>query len=64
MFVPRAPDAAEDDGWLMGFVNEADGAGTALEVLDAQNFAAPPVATVRLPHRIPPGIHAAWLPTH
>ena len=46
----------------MGFVNEAGGAGTALEVLDAQDIAAPPVATVRLPHRIPPGIHGAWLP--
>ncbi len=62
VFVPRTPDAAEDDGWLMGFVTEADGASTSLEILEARNFAASPVATVRLPHRIPPGIHGAWLP--
>ena len=64
VFVPRAPNGAEDDGWLMGYVTEAEGAGTALEVLDAQSIAAAPVATVRLPHRIPPGIHGAWLPAH
>ena len=63
VFVPRAPDAAEDDGWLLGFVTEADGASTVLEILLAQDIAAPPVAVIRLPHRIPPGIHGAWLPT-
>jgi carotenoid cleavage dioxygenase len=47
----------------MGFVNEADGASTALEILQAQDISAPPVASIRLPHRIPPGIHGAWLPT-
>lgn len=63
VFVPRAADVAEDDGWLIGFVIEADGRSTALEVLDARAFSSPPVATVRIPHRIPPGIHGAWLQT-
>ena len=62
VFTPRGPEAAEDDGWLMGFVNEADGKTTALEILEARDIAAPPVATIRLPHRIPPGIHGAWSP--
>lgn len=62
VFTPRKPDAAEDDGWLVGFVNEADGKTTALEILDARDFAAPPVATVRIPHHVPPGIHGAWSP--
>ena len=61
VFVPRAPDAAEDEGWLMGFVIEADGQSTAFEILDARDITAAPVATVRLPHRVPPGIHGAWL---
>ena len=60
VFTPRAADAAEDEGWLVGFVNEADGKTTALEILDARDIAAPPVATIRIPHRIPPGIHGAW----
>ena len=63
VFVPRAPDAAEDDGWLLGLVIEADGASTALEILDARNIAASPVATIRIPHCVPPGIHGAWLPS-
>jgi len=62
VFQPRGPEAAEDEGWLLGLVVEADGRTTALEVIDAQNFAGSPVATVRLPHRVPPGIHGAWLP--
>jgi carotenoid cleavage dioxygenase-like enzyme len=61
VFTPRGPDAAEDDGWLMGFVIEADARSTALEILDARDMAAPPVATIRIPHRVPPGIHGAWL---
>ncbi len=65
VFVPRSADADadEDDGWLMGFVIEADGASTALEILDARDSAAPPIASIRIPHRVPPGIHGTWLPT-
>ena len=62
VFVPRSPDGEEDDGWLIGLVIEADGGGTALEILDARAVAEAPVATVRRPHRVPPGIHGAWLP--
>jgi len=61
VFVPRSPDAGEDDGWLIGLVIDAGGHTTALEILDARNFEAPPVASVRIPHRVPPGIHGAWL---
>ena len=63
VFVPRAAGGDEDDGWLIGFVIDADGRGTALEILDARDIAGPPVATVPIPHRIPPGIHDAWLGT-
>ena len=45
----------------MGFVIEAGGRGSALEILDARNIEAAPVASIRLPHRVPPGIHGAWL---
>ena len=62
VFVPRAQDAEEDDGWLIGLVVEADNQSTALEILNARVLAAAPIATVRIPHRIPPGIHGAWLP--
>lgn len=61
VFVPRSPDAGEDDGWLIGLVIDAGGHTTALEILDARNFEAPPVASVFIPHRVPPGVHGAWL---
>jgi len=64
MFVPRCPESAEDDGWLIGLVIDADNTGTALEIIDARALGRPPVASVRLPHRVPPGIHGTWLPKH
>jgi carotenoid cleavage dioxygenase len=62
VFVPRAPEAAEGDGWLIGLVIEADGERSALEILDANDLQAAPLAAIRLPHRVPVGIHGAWLP--
>ncbi len=62
VFAARAPDAEEDDGWLIGFVIDADGLTTSLEIIDARAIEAPPVAAIRIPHRVPPGIHGAWLP--
>lgn len=41
----------------------ADRRSTALEILDAQHVEAPPVASIRIPHLVPPGIHGAWLPS-
>lgn len=62
-FVPRAPDAAEGDGWLMGLVVDSAGAHTDFVVLDAARFGAAPQAVVRLPHRVPAGFHGSWLPS-
>ena len=63
MFVARGAGTTEDDGWLIGLVIDAGGHSTALEIIDARAIDAPPVAVVRLPHRVPPGIHGTWLPT-
>jgi carotenoid cleavage dioxygenase len=63
MFVPRGPDTAEDDGWLIGLVIDAGKTSTALKILDALAIEEPPVASIHLPHRVPPGIHGTWLPT-
>lgn len=62
VFVPRSEDAAEGDGWLMGFVIDAANETTDLVILDALNIDAIPVASVHIPHRIPPGFHGNWLP--
>lgn len=59
VFVPSSPVSAEDDGWLLTFVHDAD--GTELVVLNANDFTGTPQAVVRLPARIPRGFHTNWI---
>ena len=63
VFVPAAADADEDEGWLLGLVIDTATETTDFVVLDARSFEAPPVATVHLAHRIPPGFHGNWFAT-
>ena len=61
VFVPAAPDSAENQGWLIGLVIDAGRETTDLVILDAQDFESAPVARVHLPHRVPPGFHGNWI---
>jgi carotenoid cleavage dioxygenase len=61
-FVPKAPGAGEDDGWLLTFVYDERSGRSELAVLDAADFTAAPQAVVHLPVRVPDGFHGAWLP--
>jgi carotenoid cleavage dioxygenase len=61
VFVPNAPDAAEDDGVLMGFVQDVPNGRTDLLVLDSQTLE--DVAAVHLPVRVPAAFHGNWVPT-
>ena len=60
VFVARAPDAAEGDGWVMGYVIDRQSGTTDLAILDAGTLE--DVARVHVPHVIPPGFHGNWLP--
>ena len=62
VFVPAHADAEEDEGWLMGLVINTAEETTDFVILDARRFEAAPVASIRLPHRIPPGFHGNWFP--
>jgi carotenoid cleavage dioxygenase len=62
VFIPRSPDAAEDDGWVMAIVTDAASGASDLVLVDAQDFEAEPVASVRLPQRVPMGFHGNWVP--
>ena len=64
VFVPSHANAAEDDGWLMGFVIDGAAETTDLVILNAQNFEGKPQASIQIPHRIPPGFHGNWIATH
>ncbi len=61
-FIVIPAGAAEDAGWLMGLVLNVAEATTDFVILDATRLDAPPVATVHLPHPIPPGFHGNWFP--
>jgi 8'-apo-carotenoid 13,14-cleaving dioxygenase len=63
VFVPAHAQAAEDEGWLIGFVIDTATRSTDLAILDAQAFEAVPRARIRIPHIVPPGFHGNWLPT-
>lgn len=68
-FVPRENDTAEDDGWLLSYVfDEAQlddygvagpGAKSELWVIDAMDMKTV-VCKIRLPQRVPYGLHGAW----
>ena len=62
VFQPRSPEAAEDDGWLMGLVVDSAAQTTDFVLLNADDFTGPPQAVVHLPHRVPAGFHGNWVP--
>jgi carotenoid cleavage dioxygenase len=61
VFVPASASAGEDEGWVLAYVYDASRDGSELVILDAARFAAPPVARIRLPQRVPFGFHGAWV---
>ncbi|CAM9960416.1 unnamed protein product [Ectocarpus sp. 6 AP-2014] len=60
LFVPSNPDGVgdEDDGFLVTFVSPKDGGNSELRVWDAKTMSPDPVASVKLPARVPLGFHA------
>lgn len=62
VFVARPHASDEDDGWLFVCVYRRATDTSDLVILDGRNINSGPVATVRLPRRIPAGFHGAWLP--
>jgi carotenoid cleavage dioxygenase len=62
VFVARPGATEEDDGWIMSYVYDATRDASDVVILDAQDFAGPPVATITLPVRVPFGFHGNWVP--
>jgi len=60
VFVPHTPGSDEDDGYAITFVYDRERDTSDLVVFDARDFAAPALATVSLPARVPFGIHGNW----
>ncbi|MBV8074843.1 MAG: carotenoid oxygenase family protein [Planctomycetaceae bacterium] len=62
VFVPRPDAVAEDDGWILSYVYDAGRDRSDVVILDARDFGGDPVATIRLPVRVPYGFHGVWVP--
>ena len=61
VFVPRALDAAEDDGFLLNLVYDANTDRTAVDVLDARSIDSAPLARLWLRERIALGFHGNFV---
>ena len=61
VFVPATDAKAEDEGWVLSLVHSESTGRSRLIIVDALDFAAPPVATIELPFRVPYGAHGNWV---
>jgi carotenoid cleavage dioxygenase len=62
VFAPASSAAGEDEGWVISLTHDTTSDESRLVIVDAQDFSAPPVATVHLPRRVPYGAHGSWVP--
>ncbi len=62
VFAKRSGATAEDDGYVVLFVWDENTRQSECLIIDARNFEGPPVARIAIPHRVPFGFHAGWVP--
>lgn len=62
-FVPRSAAAPEGEGFVLSQITRFEGEWrTEIIVLDAQRLSEGPLAIVRVPYRLRPAVHGAWVP--
>lgn len=62
LFVPKPQPTAEDDGWILAVLHNAESNKGELVILDAQRISDGPLATIRLPHHLAAGLHGSFSP--
>jgi carotenoid cleavage dioxygenase len=60
-FIPRPGGTREDDGYLATYAFDPAVGVSDLLLLDAARVEAGPVAVIRLPQRVPQGLHGNWI---
>ncbi len=60
-FLPRPGGTTEGDGWILTYVYDRATDRSRAVLLDAIDIAAPPLAEISLPRRVPHGLHGNWL---
>jgi carotenoid cleavage dioxygenase len=61
VFIPSGGNG-EDDGYLAIYAFDQENRTSDLVPLDASHIDADPVAMIRLPQRVPQGLHGNWIP--
>jgi carotenoid cleavage dioxygenase len=61
VFVPAAGSRSDEEGYVLTYVHDVAANSAELVVLDASRFAAPALARVQIPRRIPFGFHGSWI---
>ena len=62
LFVPRSPEAGEDDGFVLNVVYDSRTKRSFVAVLDARNFDKEPLAVAHLRGQVPVGFHGNFAP--
>jgi carotenoid cleavage dioxygenase len=60
VFAPRIGATDEADGYAMSIVHRANAPASELAIFAAKDIAAGPLATVRIPFRVPSGFHCNY----
>lgn len=60
IFIPRAGDAAEGDGYVVALLNVLNEARSELVILDTSAMASGPIARVKVPFRMRMSLHGYW----
>ncbi|MFD4416028.1 carotenoid oxygenase family protein [Streptomyces sp. NPDC058476] len=63
VFAPSPGDTSDGRGYWMTFATDRTDDSSWLLVISAEDPAAGPLARVRIPVRVPLGLHGCWLPT-
>lgn len=62
VFVPKGPDAAEGEGYLISVISRRQLNRNDIVILDALDLAAGPIATLKVPFRLRYAFHGTWVP--
>jgi carotenoid cleavage dioxygenase-like enzyme len=62
VFAPKAGRSEEEVGYVLTFATDLATLESRFVILDAEDFAGEPAAVVKLPRRVPLGLHGNWYP--
>jgi carotenoid cleavage dioxygenase len=62
VFAPKSGRAEEEEGYALTFATNVTTLESVFVIIDVANFEGEPVAVVRLPRRVPLGLHGNWYP--